>query len=113
MLTLGRLNKKDALPKGSLARKNVPIVIFKASYVKRPVLATKMAAEQGAAPIVLTTALLKLFSSNAAIFVLSVLFTLIETLTGNLLARAGINAINDIQKFAEQIHQPNEIPQAI
>jgi len=108
----------------SLARvkkNDVVIVISKAPYAKRAVLATRMAAEQGATIIVLTDSHTfpairhakhvfiqkiespQFFSSYAATLVL------IETLTGMLLSRAGNQAIDDIQNLVEQNQLLDEI----
>ena len=96
-----------------LDENDVIIVISKAPYAKRTVLATNMAAERGASIILLTDSHTfpaikhakhvfiqkiespQFFSSYAATLVL------IETLTGILLARAGKPAIADIQNTFE------------
>ena len=101
------------------------IVISKAPYAKRAVLATKMAAERGASIILLTDSHTfpaikhakhvfiqkiespQFFSSYAATLVL------IETLTGMLLARAGKQAINKIQNVVDVNQQLDEIPHAL
>lgn len=112
--TLTRLKKNDVI-----------IVISKAPYAKRAVLATKMAAERGASIILLTDSHTfpaikhakhvfiqkiespQFFSSYAATLVL------IETLTGMLLARAGKQAINKIQNVVDVNQQLDEIPHAL
>jgi len=108
--TLTRLTKND-----------VVIVISKAPYAKRAVLATRMAAERGATIIVLTdshtfpaikhakhvfihkTESPQFFVSYASTLVL------IETLTGMLLARAGKKAITDIESLVAQNQLLDEI----
>lgn len=112
--TLTRLKKKD-----------VVIVISKAPYAKRAVLATKMVAERGATIILLTDSHTfptikhakhvfiqkiespQFFSSYAATLVL------IETLTGMLLARAGKQAVNEIQNVVNVNQQLDEFPHAL
>ena len=108
--TLARTTKNDVL-----------VVISKAPYAKRAVLATRVAAEQGATIIVLTDShafpaikyashvfIQKIespyfFPSYAATLVL------IETLTGMLLSRAGSNAVDDIQGVVERSQRLEEI----
>lgn len=112
--TLSRLKKGD-----------VVIVISKAPYAKRAVLATKMAAERGATIILLTDSHTfpaikhakhvfmqkvespQFFSSYAATLVL------IETLTGMLLARAGKKAINEIKSVIDVNQELDEFPHAL
>jgi len=112
--SLGRVTKNDAV-----------IVISKAPYAKRAVLASKMAAERGATIIVLTDSHAfpaikhanhvfiqkidspQFFSSYAATLVL------IETMTGMLLSRAGKPAIKEIQNLVEQNQRLDEITQAL
>lgn len=107
---IARIRKNDAI-----------IVISKAPYAKRAVLATKMAAERGATVILLTDSHAfpavkhakhvfiqkiespQFFSSYAATLVL------IETITGMLLSRAGNQAIDEIQNVVEQNRQLDEI----
>ena len=104
-----------------LTKNDVVIVISKAPYAKRAVLATRMAAERGATIIVLTdshtfpaikhakhvfihkTESPQFFVSYAATLVL------IETLTGMLLARAGKQAITDIESLVAQNQLLDEI----
>jgi len=103
-----------------LKSNDVVIIISKAPYAKRTVLATNMAAERGATIIVLTDSHTfpaikhaqhvfiqkiespQFFSSYASTLVL------IETLTGMLLARAGKEAVKDIQNIVEQNQQLDE-----
>lgn len=104
-----------------LTKKDVVIVVSKAPYAKRAVLATQMAAERNATIIVLTDSHAfpaikhakhvfiqkvespQFFSSYAATLVL------IETLAGMLLSRAGDKAINEIQNIVEQNQRLDEI----
>ena len=104
-----------------LTNKDAVIIISKAPYAKRTVLAANMAAERGATIIVLTDSHAfpaikhakhvfiqkidspQFFSSYAATLVL------IETLTGMLLARAGKQAVEEIQNIAEQNRKLEEI----
>jgi len=112
--TLLRMKKNDAV-----------IVISKAPYAQRAIAATKMAAERGATIIVITDSHTfpaikhakhvfiqkvespQFFPSYAATLVL------IETLTGMLLARAGKQAVNEIQHVIEQNQQLEEIPHTL
>ncbi len=104
-----------------LSSKDVVIVISKAPYAKRAVLATQMAAERKAAIIVLTDSHTfpaikhakhafiqkiespQFFSSYAATLVL------IEALAGMLLSRAGGKAVKEIQNIVEQNKRLDEI----
>lgn len=104
-----------------LSDKDVVIVVSKAPYAKRAVLATQMAADRNATIIVLTDSHTfpaikhakhvfiqkiespQFFSSYAATLVL------IETLAGMLLSRAGDKAIDEIQSIVEQNHRLDEI----
>lgn len=106
-------------------KNDVVIVISKAPYAKRTVLATRMAAERNATIVLLTDShafpAIKLakhvfiqktdsphfFSSYAATLVL------IETLTGMLLSRAGKQAIKDIQTVVEQNQRLDEISHGV
>ena len=108
-----------------ITENDVIIIISKAPYAKRAVLATKMAAERGATIIVLTDSHAfpaikhakhvfiqniespQFFSSYAATLVL------IETMTGMLLSRAGKSAIGKIQDVLEQNQQLDEFPLAL
>jgi len=107
--SLSRLTKNDAV-----------IVISKAPYAHRAVMATKLAAQCGATIIVLTDSHTfpaikhakhvfiqkidspQFFPSYAATLVL------IETLTGMLLSRAGKQAVADIQHVVEQNQRLDE-----
>lgn len=107
--SLTRMNEQDAL-----------IVISKAPYAKRSVVAAQIAAEQGAKVVVITDSHTfpgnkyahhvfiqqvespQFFSSYAATIVL------IETLSGMLLARAGTHAVNQIQQVVEQNRRLDE-----
>ena len=100
---------------------DVLIVITKAPYAKRAILATELAAQRGATIIVLTDSHAfpgikhahhsfiqkiespQFFSSYAATLVL------IETMTGMLLARAGSQAVDEIQRVVEQNRRLDEI----
>ncbi len=104
-----------------LTRDDVVIVVSKAPYAKRAVLATEMAAERNATIIVLTDSHTfpaikhakhvfiqkiespQFFSSYAATLVL------IETLAGMLLSRAGDKAIEEIQSIVQQNQRLDEI----
>lgn len=106
---LTRINAQDVL-----------IVISKAPYAKRSVMATHIAAEQGATVIVITDSHTfpaikhakhvfiqqiespQFFSSYAATVVL------IETLSGMLLARAGTQAVNEIEQVVEHNRRLDE-----
>ena len=108
-----------------LAKNDVLIVISKAPYAKRAVLATAMAAEQGATIILITDSHTfpsikhathvfiqkiespQFFSSYAATLVL------IETMTGMLLARAGTPAVDNIHKVVENNQRLDEISHAL
>jgi len=108
-----------------LKKNDVIIVISKAPYARRAVLATRMAAEAGATIIVLTDShafpaikhakhvfIQKIdsplfFSSYAATLVL------IETITGMLLSRSGKRAISDIQDVVEKNQRFEELPQLV
>lgn len=108
--SLSRLNSDD-----------VVIVLSKAPYAKRAILATQMAAERKANIILLTNSHTfpaikhakhvfiqkiespQFFSSYAATLVL------IETLAGMLLSRTGDKAIEEIQSIAEQNQRLDEI----
>lgn len=104
-----------------LTKNDVVIVVSKAPYARRAVLATQMAAERNATIIVLTDSHTfpaikhakhvfiqkiespQFFSSYAATLVL------IETLAGMLLSRAGDKAIEEIQSIVEQNKRLDEI----
>lgn len=107
--SLTRMNKQDVL-----------IVISKSPYANRSVMAAEIAAEHGVTVIVITDSHTfpgikhakhvfiqqiespQFFSSYAATIVL------IETLSGMLLARAGANAVNEIQQVVEQNRRLDE-----
>jgi DNA-binding MurR/RpiR family transcriptional regulator len=114
--SLTRMNDEDVL-----------IVISKAPYAKRSVMAAEIAAEHGATVIIITDSHTfpgikhakhvfiqqiespQFFSSYAATLVL------IETLSGMLLARAGAQAVTKIQQVVEQNRRLDEFsnPDAI
>jgi len=108
--SLTRLTAKDAV-----------VVISKAPYARRSVLATEVASKRGAKVIALTDSHTfpglpytdyaffqrsetpQFFSSYAATLVL------IETIAGMLVAQAGSNAVDEIQKVVEQNSMLDEI----
>jgi len=103
-----------------MSQQDVLIVISKSPYAKRSVMAAEIAAEQGATVLVITDSHTfpgiqhakhvfiqqiespQFFSSYAATLVL------IETLSGMLLARAGTQAVTEIQQVVEQNRRLDE-----
>lgn len=112
--SVGRLTSNDAV-----------VVISKAPYAKRAVLATQMAAERGATIIVITDShafpaikhaqhvfIQKVDSPHFFVSYASTL-VLIETLTAMLVSCAGESAVEEIQNLVDQNHRLDVISQAV